>query len=157
MCLCTSSSFPLALWATPTSQNYPKAPSAAKEINKWHPSMTRPCSIGWRKAKLPLRPNSRLSSRTQVTRLLGQEGDRFLAEVRDIWERWKEVGTHLAFCSYLLLLLQPPLQGAAPSPAAAAPFLADGASAAPPSPAGVTTPSQPGCAHRPPVMPGKGQ
>lgn len=55
--------------------------------------MTRLCSTGGRKAKLPLRPNSRLSSGTQVTRLLVQEGGRFLVEVRDIWERWKEVGT----------------------------------------------------------------
>lgn len=83
--------------------------------------------------------------------------DRSFWQKSDIWERWKGVGVHLAFCSHLLPLLQPPLQGAAPSPAAAAPSLAGGASAAPPSPAGVTTPSQPGCAHRPPAVPGKGQ
>lgn len=98
ICLCTSSSFPFALWATPTSQDYPKAPSAAKEINKWHPSLTRACSTGWRRAKLPLRPNSRLSSGTQVTRLLGQEGDRFLAEVRHLGE----VGARDTSCFLLL-------------------------------------------------------
>lgn len=57
--------------------------------------------------------------------------------------------------SYPLLWLQPPLRGAAPSPAAAAPAPAGGASGAPPSPAGGTTPSRPGCARRPPAVPGK--
>jgi len=71
--LCTSSSFPFALWATPTSQDYPKAPSAAKEINKWHLSLTRSRSTGWKKAKLPLRPNSRLSSGDSSYKTFGTE------------------------------------------------------------------------------------
>ena len=83
--LCTSSSFPFALWATPTSQDYPKAPSAAKEINKWHLSLTRSRSTGWRKAKLPLRPNSRLSSGDSSYKTFGTEvsgrSQRHLGEV----------------------------------------------------------------------------
>jgi len=88
----------------------------------------------------------------QMTGMIGFSQETSGGGERDLPEQGAQPGVH----PYLLLSLPPPLPGAAPSPAAAAPAPAGGVSGAPPSLAGGTTPSRPGCARRPPAVPGKG-
>lgn len=153
-----SPSIPSALRASPTfstPQDHPNAPSAAKATNTGQRGSSPAPPPVLPAYKKVLSISLTLVGSAVWLQMAGMTGFSLKTFGRGGREGPTQARAWLGVRSYLLLSPQPPLPGAAPSPAAAAPAPAGGASGAPPSPAGGTTPSRPGCARRPPAMPGK--